>query len=296
VIQDGAAWAARRIAAVSFSAYPASSFLGSGMRRHGLRAKIYPTLHVMALTMNAAAVLVAGASRVDASGLSAVPILRPTFAAIHTHVWWIVPLFICLAALFSTIRKHVGEPWVWDTIHHLMNTYRDFVFSDERNENRHHHRVTLFRFHRVFHYPCFLVWPWESRLIPVARSGHATQNTDTTFVAPDDADRAEGFAGKTWATFSTMIVNDLPDLDTDSSDEAVQFYAKQAFFSEDWLRRRIKAKRINGRSFCGIPIRVKGREWGVIVIDSRSPKSIKKEAEAHYDVMGKVLSKLLERV
>ena len=93
-----------------------------------------------------------------------------------------------------------------------------------------------------------------------------------------------------------MVITGLPDLDADRSEDAIRRYAKESYFNENWIRDRIKRGKVNGRSFCGIAIRVKGRPWGVSVIDSRSPESLKKTSEQTHEMMGNVLAKLLERV
>jgi hypothetical protein len=267
------------------------------MRRYGFRTRVHRFAFKLALWLGIAAAVVAATGKVDVNAIppSFAP-LKPSIIRVQSWIWWLSPLLILLAGVFTWIRKQIGEPWVWGAIHHLMNTYRDFVFSEEKQETKHHHRVTLFRHCPWYHPYCLRRLPWGARLVPVARSGHTTQKTDTTFRAPDNADKAEGFAGKAWAKFATIIIDNLPDLEADQSDEAIREYAKKAFFSEEWVRRRIAEGRVNARSFCGIPIRVNGIEWGVIVIDSRSPVAVKRVAEGQYEVMGKVLSKLLERV
>jgi hypothetical protein len=52
------------------------------------------------------------------------------------------------------------------------------------------------------------------------------------------------------------------------------------------------------RSYLGIPIEVKGKRWGVVVLDSRDPNGIKPPdgvTYATYKVMAKFLERLLER-
>jgi len=134
------------------------------------------------------------------------------------------------------------------------------------------------------------------RLMPVARSGHTSQKTDVCFLVPEDPQLAEGFIGRAWSSFQTLTVTNLPDLYVDDDDESIREYAKKCFCTEKWIRDRLEKHRIMGRSFCGIPIRVKGVEWGVIIIDSRHPKSLTKDGEKFYDLMGRSLGKLLERV
>ena len=68
-------------------------------------------------------------------------------------------------------------------------------------------------------------------------------------------------------------------------------YARRTWIAPAWLSTR----RQHARSFCGIPVEVKGRLWGVIVLDSRSPDAIDQETSRVYNLIGRYLGKLLER-
>ena len=141
-----------------------------------------------------------------------------------------------------------------------------------------------------------LRWPFRSRLIPVERSGHISQKSTATFAAPDDADKAEGVAGRAWRTFRVLIVANLPDLNAAYTEAGIREYAKKTWIDAKWVRARIAQRKTLARSYVGIPIRVDGKPWGVIIIDSLHPNSIETLGTPFYDLMGKTLTKLLERV
>jgi hypothetical protein len=83
----------------------------------------------------------------------------------------------------------------------------------------------------------------------------------------------------------------LPDINGFPSLAQLGDYAQKTWVSIEWLQRRSQ----HSRAFCGIPVEVKGRMWGVIVLDSRSPDAIDQEAVNVYRLVGRYLGKLLER-
>jgi hypothetical protein len=69
-------------------------------------------------------------------------------------------------------------------------------------------------------------------------------------------------------------------------------YAAKGFVTKAWVEERVRLGQPLGRSFCGIPVEVGGRMWGVLVFDSRNPNEIK--GVDVYQEFGAVLSKLLK--
>jgi hypothetical protein len=129
--------------------------------------------------------------------------------------------------------------------------------------------------------------------MPVERSGHTTRRKISVFLAPDDADRAEGIAGQTWAQNQVVLVSDLPSLEGNAvPQEVIKEYARSTWISEEWAH----CRRPQARSFCGIPVEVKGKLWGVIVIDSRGTKIAGRTSVQVYTLVGRFLGKLLEKV
>jgi len=111
---------------------------------------------------------------------------------------------------------------------------------------------------------------------------------------PDQADRAQGIAGRTWAGKGIVAVDGLPDLGNNPTEEAISDYANRTFVSFKWLKRWIK-KEHPSRSFQGVPIEVKGKPWGVVVLDSRDERPIGPKARREYNALAKVLGAILER-
>ena len=220
-----------------------------------------------------------------------------------------LPLLTAIMVLTQWACYMIGPPWVWSAVIALLNEFREHAFSDDASGDPvHHHRVTLFKFVRwkwLFPLRCWRArfWPWgnwrwprSGWLVPVCRSGHTTMSRVPIYLAPDDADFAEGIAGRTWAANQVVSVADLPSLKGNPSDADVTNYAKRSFVSEHWIRRR-SINKVFPRSLHGIPVEVKGKLWGVVVLDSRLERGIRLErATRLISVLAATLDKLLERV
>jgi len=204
--------------------------------------------------------------------------------------WWLFPTVLLLSGLLGLLRKLTGPPWVWGTVHHYLDVFAEDCFFGESSDPLHHHRVTLFR--RVRWRWSWCKYPWSGWVVAVERSGHTTRDHISSFRAPDDADQAEGIAGKAWTTRGVIRISNLPDLQADPTRAAAKAYALATHISEVAAHRR----RPRSRSLCGIPIEVKNKRWGVLVLDSRSPEGIKSDSELLYRPVAKFLGKLLERL
>lgn len=204
---------------------------------------------------------------------------------------WLLPILTILFGLAQLPRKIIGPPWRWKQIHGLLDFIRDNVY--DKGDDVHANRVTLFK-HRRW---CLRLRPilyafhggW---LVPVARSGHASQRTKALFRAPDDTDKAEGWAGKTWARWKVQIVNNLPDVSANMNGQNVEVYATVTGVTTKWILKR----RPKTRSLAGIPVLVQGKAWGVIVLDSKMENAISERKKRQYEMMGGVLSHLLVRL
>jgi len=211
-------------------------------------------------------------------------------STVDNNAWILLPGLLLGVGVTQFVRRMIGPPFVWETIHRLLDHVREEVFGSYI-EPVHYHRVTLFK---------YVKWrfTWRSKggrprrsgwLVPVERSGHTSRQTKVAFWAPDDADLAEGVAGHTWAVRKAIWVSSLPDLGTDMSEQAYSAYAKASWVSVEELRREAPL----ARSFYGIPIEITGKPWGVIVLDSRNPTLIKDRGSLRLLATG--LGKLLER-
>jgi hypothetical protein len=200
--------------------------------------------------------------------------------ALKQHTWWITISCFVLASLAGWMKVAVGPPKLWLQVHKLLDQFQARAFPPPSNSNApplHHNRVTLFQ-HRPWIW-AFCCWPGTGWMVPIQRSGVATRKTAARFRAPDDAERVEGIAGTVWVRSGTIFVPTLegqgskllPAIKVDAPDSRIDEYAKRTFTSERWIRRRMKRLHNDGclhRSFCGFPVTVEGKPWGVLVIDS----------------------------
>lgn len=208
----------------------------------------------------------------------------------QSHIWWQLPLLAILAGLLGLLRKHLGSPWIWSTVKFALDDIRKSAFADGESDGHHYHRVTLFKY--VGWAWCFRRWPWSGWLVPVERSGHTTLSGVSIFKAPDSADNAEGIAGQAWARAKTVRVTDLPDLANSPSLEDISRYAGKTWIATENAGRRLP----KSRSLMGLPVEVKGRLWGVIVLDSRNPQGIKSDVVSQFQSASRLLAKLLEKL
>jgi hypothetical protein len=210
---------------------------------------------------------------------------------------WLGAICALFLGLANVLQRQFGPPWAWLAIHKSLDLFRQQAFPTPSTDNPdpvHFHRITLFRY--CSWRACFRRWPWSGWLVVAERSGHSTLRSTTCFRVSDDGRKVQGFAGMTWERNSLVIVNDLPDLIANQSPDAVEEYSRKTGVTPEWVRERIKMKAKLARSFCGIPVEVKGRLWGVVVLDSMDPKGTNWESVRQYKTFGKVIETLVERV
>ena len=275
----------------------ASEGFDRNQQRVEVRTIVYRVVSVLAWFFGVAGAMVGAIARADTSKIPArFAWLAGGIAAIQGVTWILFPSLALGTAALIFIRKQIGEPWVWNAIHDFLDGYRSYAFLTLSQDPLHHHRVTLFRRRPAWHPRCLFRFPIGAKLLPVARSGHTTQRSAAAFAVPDDADRAQGVAGQTWARWRTIILTDLPDVYAAQVEETISDYAQKTWCSAKWVKTRIRRDLPLARSFCGVPVRVKGRHWGVIVLDSRDPTSLEESEEDFHELMGRTLGKMLERI
>ena len=255
------------------------------MRRHGLRGFVYRACSILYPIAGIVLATVVASTKADPSRWR---LLSEILEWLQQTAWVTTPSLAIVLILTPVIRTMISPPWVWDTVHHLLDRFQEYVFEKESGP-LHHHRVTLLKYTRLRLRLCR--WPWSGWLVPVERSGHTTRRNRTTFLAPDDADQAEGIAGQTWARNRVVVVNALPEISENPPCDVLAEYTERTFVVVAWWQRH----RQHARSFCGIPVEVKGKLWGVIVLDSRNPEGIDENAIRFYSLIGRFLGKLLER-
>lgn len=208
--------------------------------------------------------------------------------SVQSGAWLTVPGFIIVAALLEPFRRFVGDPRSWGVVNVTLNELRDKVFDDVGDDPVHAHRATLFK-HRRWSW-CTRQRFWGGWLVPVERSGHAKRKTNIVFMAPDDADKVEGVAGMAWAAGHYIYVHDLPDLEADQSDEAINEYARKSRMAPEEVRKRLPKE----RALCGCAVEVRGNIWGVVVVGSRRPTIDMEKFDRYYEFTAEVLGKTLE--
>jgi len=256
----------------------------------------YAALGAAYIVTGLAATLWAAATKTDPTKWSQPIAGVLTWAQANAWEWlfWL----ILLTGAAQSLRRHMGPPWQWTLIENMLGEFRKFVFGPLLQQSEeHHHRVTLFK--RVWW--CWTgMPPWGGWAVPMARSGHTTRHGIAKFRAPDNADDAQGIAGRTWAKNDAVFVSGLPDLGTDKSDGAYRTYAEATSVTVQWVKKRLdKKKRPLARSFGGYPVLVAGKPWGVLVLDSRSESGVTKQSYDnsldYYKMLARFLGQLLER-
>jgi hypothetical protein len=238
--------------------------------------------------------MLSGSLRADPNKLNgAWALFAPSLIWIQNRAWIFLLLLGAFLAASEIARKVVGPPWVWDAVHYYLDVFQEYAFPEQAGDMLHDHRVTLFKYVRWRW--CLRRWPWSGWLVPLERSGHTTQRTNIAFRAPDDASQAEGVAGATWASKWAVPVSDLPDLSENSSAQDIQSYAEKTFVSAEFLGKYMRRGRPLARSFLGIPVEVKSKRWGVVVMDSKREMHVAPRYLSLYTIIARFLSRLLER-
>lgn len=272
------------------------------MHRRHWRDRLYGWLGWLELGFGIFAAISTGLLRVPVQTAQAWwPFAGRVLELLRGQEWWIVPLTIVLAGLCHFARKYLGPPWVWDTIHSTIGYFRDDVFDKVQNPTEDHHRVTLFRYHKRWRWS-LCKWPWSGWLVAVARSGHQTQAKRPAFRAPDSSDDSQGVAGLAWGMKDWQFVpkkgeSPLPDVLGDQTEENMQTYAERTNVKVRWLKHEIHKDKHPAMSFAAFRVQVKGKPWGVIVLDSREPEGIvQRGLSGKYSPYGKSITPLLGRV
>lgn len=234
-----------------------------------------------------------GLSKVDATRLKGhadafIPILL-----LFEKYSWLSVVSGSLVAICTFGMRTIGPPWVRHAIKNVLDEMHSYAFG-RSNRAEFHDRVTLFK------HEWFCVRRNRTKgpivggfLIPFARSGFMTQKSSVVFRVPDDA-TYEGVAGFAFTSNVRIARENLPDVSPSASPSDQEFieYAGATFVDVEWL----KKERSTARCLYGIPVRVGGKPWGAIVVDSRE-KSITNSEHVvkSYYLVASVLGQLIRR-
>jgi hypothetical protein len=221
------------------------------------------------------------------------PFLADIVIAIRNSAWYTLPIVIIVAGISVRIRKALGNRRTWKVVQVLLDHYWQESFAkdkDTKDDPHHFHRVTMFKHCRLH----FGKWPFSGWMVPVARSGHSTKSGIRHFKASlSNPDQAEGVAGRAFAYQKMVPVYDLPHLNVArTNDDDVKRYAEKSFLSIRKIEKDCNSDRPTSRSLLGIPVEVKGKPWGAIVLDSHHPKEIVL-LDSVYGTVAKVLQEIL---
>lgn len=213
------------------------------------------------------------------------------------YAFLVVPGISILVGTATYFKTHFGTNNTWNTVSSLLDEYKKAIVEGSENfqsEPDYYLRITLYKYVRWR--SAFCLYPFTGWMVPIARTGHTTISRKiprfrTPVAYPDNA---EGVAGQVYVQKKIISIYDLPDLNADTSDEAFDEYAKKGFVTNIWLKKRHSH---TSRALLGVPIEVKNKPWGVLVIDSRGPEEITTEEtlnSTQYKMLANVLGKLLE--
>lgn len=226
-------------------------------------------------------------------------VLESTVCWMHDTAWIVVVVGPVFIAGIQGFRRKFGNPWAWEAIQRLLDQFRNDVFEHLNDDPLDHHRVTLFKYRRV---------PLASRLPKdgwqwlgaVARSGHLTKEKIRRFRASDDGERCQGVVGMAWRRRTWVIVpkvgKTLPVLTRGSSDSDIEAYARETNVESDLVKKQLVSGKPLASSYAALVVRLKGKPWGVLVLDSRGEGPMDRERLQKFSVYGDLLTPLLERV
>lgn len=261
--------------------------------------------------MTGAIPLVSVVTQADAEKWNHYPFVSAGLGWVQQNAWWLLVTMGLFLFLAKVVKKLVGPPWLWNTVSNILEDARLHMLRHTAADESHHNRVTLFKHVRCrFRMSPWRLqrWPWGKRqgaspkwnhpwsgwLVPVMRTGHTSQRSKFVFLAPDDADDAEGVVGRTWCG-NGVEVKQLPEITLQSDVSALEEYARRSSVGVDLIRKRLASGKTMSRSFLGFPIEVKGKQWGVLVFDSRRSDGIKSVSNPTVALTAKMLGELLAR-
>jgi hypothetical protein len=226
-------------------------------------------------------------------------LLDALLAASRPQAYFLLQVGVLCSVAIPWLRAWIGPPWKWNAVDEALNSLHRELFHDvEGGTLEHRHRVTLFKYSRLgWRWPDR---PWAGWLRPVARSGTSTRDTSAMFKVPAEPTKAEGVAGFAFRCGGQFAVPSseepvLPRVFPGCKKKDLASYANRTMTNVAWIERRLAVRSEElPRSYCGIPIDVGGRRWGVIVIDSARERLNLDEVRRWLRLVAGMLSRLLQ--
>lgn len=265
------------------------------MQRSALPPFLYPGLKLAPTILASVSMLTTAILKADVTistekyGL----FIGETLAAFQSNAWLIIFFSTCAIVVLNIVSRLIGEPWRWNAVQLVLDKFRDSVYLESfPGDPVHYHRVTLFK--HVQFLARFKSWPWSGWLVPMARSGHTNQISNSIFKAPDDADKAEGVAGLAWSSKQTESISQLPEISKTSAEDILLEYSTATNVNVGVVKRRLQKSRPNPRSLIAVPIEVNNRVKWIVVLDSRSPRDLREIADVAASSYTPIISHLLK--
>lgn len=274
----------------------------------GIKNWIYFLLYYSQFPIGTAAAVLAVLATKDPSQYKQWPSLQSSITLGKQYAALSLVFAVYVGAANYACKK-IGPPWAWQAIKCIIDRFQKQVIKGSTRPKYDEHRVTLFKCVRWN----FRVRDWKSlsdrsgldkhaikalwRLRwfkPISRSGHTTLRLTTRFPLYEEATVGEGVIGEVWRTEGVKRVEDLPEIPSSNGadpNQAYATYSKEVNCGEKWLKSQ--NNRTMARSYCGIPIEVNGKPWGVIIIDSREPKL--KISNEQIELAALALGKFIEK-
>jgi hypothetical protein len=244
----------------------------------------------------AGAVVAFGASlKADVTKVESFPVIPEMLRWMQGSAWAVVVVGPFVVGSVQWARRRFGSPWAWEAIQKILDEFRNEVFGELEADPLDHHRVTLFRYRK---FSPFISDPrdWCHWLVAVARSDHLTKQRIRRFRAPDDGEQCEGVVGRAWRCSSWVIVTAaVPTLNANASDDEIELYASKTGVDHKWVRRQLQKRRPLAMSYAALLVRLHGKPWGVLVLDSRRSEIDVSKLE-RFKAYGNLLTPLFERI
>jgi hypothetical protein len=235
------------------------------------------------------------------------PVLTLIINAISNSTFWLYALFVLIFCIGKYLTRK-GDYIVWKALQIQANKLQEIAFPDS-DDIKDNHRVTVFK-HKRWSWSWFRFsnkywkqankgcWPWSGWLAPIIRSSHTGKGTKAIFWAPSEGTKAEGVAGKCWASKSTVAVNNLPNLSKSSNDRNRDRYCKNSNINRSIIDRYCLEEKSLARHLVAYPIVANfDRVWGVVVIDSMEANGVDEENAAKaFETMAPSIGVLIEGI